>query len=176
MLVKKYHLLLLLLFSILFINCNPRGKSVDPAAENDQYYIECKINGELKKFNFDLRSVRYLESDGREIGINGKIKKMEKEVVPSFGIQIGSYQSGIQLTTGTYSTSVKPVFLLADYANGSVFQYGSMTDQDFTVVVSQLNKTYVKGTFAGKLKDRVNGGFITVTEGKFYVNHCVSNC
>jgi hypothetical protein len=164
MLNKKYHLLSLLLFSLLFINCNPRGKSVDPAAKDEQYYLECKINGELKQFNFDLRSVRYLESDGLEIDFSGNIKKMEKEVVPSFGIQIGSYQSGIQLATGTYSTSVKPVFLLADYANGYVFQYGSMTDQDFTVIVTQLNKTYAKGTFAGKLKDRINGGFITVTE------------
>jgi hypothetical protein len=166
-------IILLSLFSFLFINCSSGGNSGNTPTPTSVYYLECKIDGKLKTFNDRLLSQRYPSFGRKEIGIGG-FTESSINAVPNLSIQLGHSQDEIILATGTYTTSTHS-FDVA-YSNGNAFQYGNIDGNTFTVIITELNDTYVKGTFSGTLTDRIGGGTITITEGKFYVKHCKTNC
>ncbi len=173
---------IILLFTIvfLFINCSSGGSSETTANTTSEYYFECKIDGVLKIFNSRLTSVRYLNSENKEIYFGG-FSENSINVVPSFNIQIGSFLSGVVVIPKTYTEPANGVpgnGVLASYANGTTFLYSSVNSEprNFTVIISELNNTFVKGTFSGIMKNSSTGLVVTVTEGKFYVKHCTSNC
>jgi hypothetical protein len=176
--------LLLSLATILLLNCISCKKSGGGSFANSstsEYYFECKINGELKTFNYNLTSLRYLNSENKEIDFGGRIEPLGTMVVPSFNIQIGSFQSGVVIIPKTYTEPANGIAgngVLASYANGNTFLYSSIysNPRNFTVTITELNNTFVKGTFSGIMKDNFSGATINITEGKFYVKHCTFNC
>jgi hypothetical protein len=161
--------LFLTIVSLFLISCTDGGSSsISDAAQSGEYYFECKINGVLTKFNGAVENVRYLNSERREIGITGWL--VEKSGLDGgFGIQLGRYQDGIALTTRTYTSPVNASYFLPKQ---NLFY--SALSQDFVVNISELNDSYVKGTFSGNLE--YNGSVVTATEGRFYSPHCKINC
>jgi hypothetical protein len=161
--------LLLGFASLILISCTDGGGSgSSDNAQSGEYYFECKINGVLTKFNGAVENVRYLNSERREIGITGWL--VEKSGLDGgFGIQLGRYQDGVVLTASTFTSPVNASYFLPKQ---NLF-YSSLS-QDFTVNISELNDTFVKGTFSGNLE--YNGSVVTATEGRFYSPHCKINC
>jgi hypothetical protein len=166
-------IILISFVSFLFNSCSKGGSSGSSSTPTSVYYLECKIDGKLKTFNDRLLSQRYPSFGRKEIGIGG-FTESSINAVPNLSIQIGHSQDDIILVAGTYTTSTHS-FDVA-YSNGNAFQYGNIDGNTFTVIITELNDTYVKGTFSGTLTDRISGGTITITEGRFYVKHCTSNC
>jgi hypothetical protein len=171
--ISKITLLSLALF--LFVNCSSGGSSdaSATATPTSDYYFECKIDGVLKTFNYRLQTVRYPSFGRKEIGINGSSEN-SINTVPGFGINIGHAQDNIILVPGTFSNFS---YVSVNYFNGSVFNYWNKNDGDLSVTISELNDTFVKGVFSGNLTSRDGANtIITITEGRFYVKHCTSNC
>jgi hypothetical protein len=172
--------------SVFLISCGGGGgggKSPDVAVvpASSEYYVEAKINGVLKKFNGAVITQRYLTFQNREIGITGWVGERGTPD-GAFGIQLGSFQSGITLVPGTYQYNRDVqgnVPIIASYviANESVF-YSSVL-RNFTVNITELNGTFAKGTFSGNIENMNKIGsndVLSVTEGRFYAPHCTSNC
>ncbi len=173
-------IIILSFISFLFTNCSSSGGSDSTSTQASEYYFECKIDGVLKTFNNRLTSLRYLNSENKEIDFGG-FSENSINVVPSFNIQLGSFLSGVVIIPKTYTEPANNIpgnGVLASYANGTTFLYSTVNSdpKNFTVIISELNNTFVKGTFSGIMKDSQTGILVTVTEGRFYVKHCTSNC
>jgi hypothetical protein len=168
--------LFLTIVSLFLISCTDGGSSSSSdAAQSGEYYFECKINGELKKFNASVFSLRYPSFEKREIDFGGYANTKTGMGDVSFNIQIGQYISGVTLSTGTYAFPGSPI--IASYVIPKQNSVYSSVLQSFEIDISELNDNFVKGTFSGVLQDlNNNGGVISVTEGRFYAPHCKSNC
>jgi hypothetical protein len=164
-----FKILVLSVISLFLISCTDGGGSGGSnASQSGEYYFECKINGVLTKFNGAVENVRYLNSERREIDIAGWLGE-KSGLDGGFDIQLGRYQDGIVLSARNYTSPVNASYFLPKQ---NLFY--SALSQDFTVNISELNDTFVKGTFSGNLE--YNGSVVTATEGRFYSPHCKINC
>jgi hypothetical protein len=174
-------ILLLSFFSFLLLICFSCKKSgsgttdttvVIPPTPTSEYYFECKINGELKTFNASLLAKDYLQLANKHIQFSGY---MAGNTGPFFEIKIGSFEAGVVLMTKTYTKQSGMSYFSAVYFNTAVAPTLVQNNlPDFQVTITELNNTFVKGTFSGTL----TAGTYTavITEGKFSVKHCVTGC
>jgi len=142
----------------------------------------CKIDGVLTNFTDrakadifeELLSVPYLFLDGFTSPPNG-------DNIPEFQIFIEK-NNGTAVTAGTYNETgfLSPGYRIEiDYketqSNGDVIIWNTSSNvfnpnPPFTITITSISATRVKGTFSGKLKDTLhpsNTSEKTITEGTF---------
>jgi hypothetical protein len=150
------------------------------------YYLECKIAGQAKTFNFDLGVERDEDENSGEIATT--ITGFAKEDISDNEAFILMIQTSGELTTGTYGvTNVTGTLVLAGYQPSGADIAPFMTSTGltmgtpFSIVVTKATSTEVEGTFGGTLfeidlsDDPDIPGPTTptklVTDGKFRVKY-----
>jgi hypothetical protein len=176
-------ILLLSVVSLLLINCFSCKKSnsesvvttpIIPTTPASEYFLECKINGELKTFNASLIAKDYLQLANKHIQFSGYI---QGNTGPFFEIKIGSFDVGVLIIPKTYTKQSGMSYFSAVYFNTApapslIQNYPT----DFQVTITEINNTFVKGTFSGTLTNGNNTVIAIITEGKFSVKHCTVGC
>ncbi len=176
--------LLLGVISLLLINCFSCKKSSNETAiitapiitptPASEYYFECKINGELKTFNASLIANDYLQIANKHIQFRGYI---QGNTGPFFEIKIGSFEVGVIIIPKTYNKQSGMSYFSAVYFNTALAP--SLLQNyppDFQVTITEINNTFVKGTFSGTLTNGNNTVTAVLTEGRFSVKHCTVGC
>jgi hypothetical protein len=175
-------ILLLSIISLLLINCFSCKKSnnepivtpIIPTTPASEYFLECKINGELKTFNASLIANDYLQLAKKHIQFSGYI---QGNTGPFFEIKIGSFDVGVLIIPKTYTKLSGMSYFSAVYFNTALAP--SLLQNyptDFQVTIIEINNVFVKGTFSGTLTNGNNTVIAIITEGKFSVKHCTVGC
>jgi hypothetical protein len=133
-------------------SCN-KDKEDSPSSS---VHISAKIDGVSTTFNAACTGMKFM--NGNTVTISGAASMSQS--FPQFGINLSD---DVAITTKTYTGST----FKADGTYGLSYSSMFVSDNDFTVTVTSISSTEIKGTFSGKLID----GSTTknITEGSFYV-------
>jgi len=135
--------------------------------KNDKpaYHFSAKIDGVKKDFNYSV--LAQLLGDNQSgynlfiIGVGGN----SVNPLPTFDLDINA---DAPIETKTYQTIQSQSQWEAD---GSYWLDGQTSydsdGQDFSITITSLTATGVKGTFSGTIEDRSTGDINTITEGTF---------
>jgi len=120
-------------------------------------HLSAKIDGVSTNFNTTVSAVKY--DNGNNITIIG-VGGSASQLYPAFVIDITSDQP---ITAKTYSASPNyDVDIQYAISSSELFE----SDNDFTVNVTSISATEIKGTFSGKITD--GSAVKNITEGSFY--------
>ncbi|HKO81257.1 MAG TPA: hypothetical protein VJU78_12715 [Chitinophagaceae bacterium] len=127
--------------------------------EAPAYHVSAKIDGVKKDFNTAVVA----QKDGdAQTGFNVLITGVSgTSIFPMLNLEI--YDENAAITTKTY-TAASNFGAYCAYSIDS--QTGHESDLDFSITVSSVTATDIKGTFSGKVEDG-SGGIKTITEGSF---------
>jgi len=123
------------------------------------YYLSAKVDGTKKDFNTAI--VAQKEGDATNgysvyiVAAGGTATSP----LPAFDLTISD---DVAITAKTYTAT--QIQADGSYTPDSQSSYDS--DTDFTITVSSITATEIKGVFSGKVED-ASGGFKTITEGTF---------
>ena len=124
------------------------------------YNLSAKVDGSTAGFNTAIVAQKSGDvSTGFSVVITA-VGGSASSPYPAFSLFLGDDAA---ITARTYTAAADDV--TAMYVAGSG-QATFTSDTDFTIVVSSVTDTEVKGTFSGKVEDDA-GGFKTITEGTF---------
>ncbi|TKK65979.1 hypothetical protein FC093_18425 [Ilyomonas limi] len=142
----------------------------------------CKIDGVFTAFNNrakatnepDLSGAQQLYLDGFTAPANGEnIPELQIFITKTDGSSVtaGTYDEKHYIPPGTYRIEVDYKAVNADHSV-TIWNTSSnflTTNPPFTIIVTSITATRVKGTFSGKLTNIVEGstGTKTITEGVF---------
>lgn len=125
------------------------------------YYLSAKVDGTKKDFNTAI--VAQKEGDATNgysvyiVAAGGTATSP----LPAFDLTISD---DVAITAKTYTATATQIQADGSYTPDSQSSYDS--DTDFTITVSSITATEIKGTFSGKVEDS-SGGVKTITEGSF---------
>ena len=129
--------------------------------ESGNFHMDAKFNGTKVDFSQSLAASVFFDSqDGHTLDVLG-FGGVGNNVLPGFSFTINS---DTPITTKTYTAAVDG--FVAEYDDANAESYSS--DGDFTITITSLTATEIRGTFSGKLIKSGVGDDLTVTEGTFY--------
>ncbi|MEP7372240.1 MAG: hypothetical protein ABI675_02555 [Chitinophagaceae bacterium] len=132
-----------------------KDKSDAPA-----YNLSVKVDGTKADFNTAVVAQKTGDaSTGFTVAISG-IGGTASSPYPSFSLLLDDDAS---ITTKTYTAAADDITGIYQAASG---QATFASDNDFTIVITSITATDVKGTFSGKVEDG-SGGIKAITEGTF---------
>ncbi|SRX76006.1 hypothetical protein [Aequorivita antarctica] len=155
--------------SMLIIGCS---KSDDRPSSTDTYYLEMKMNGTAKNFNnaavaqtaLDNENLVKLIIGGTKDGLLNEGFELDIEFLEN-NITIGTYfqpepngDPNYELSAKFYNTSTNT------YYNSFYYE-----PEEFTITISEISNSAVKGTYSGKIKNLDTQDVIIVSEGRFFV-------
>jgi hypothetical protein len=142
-------------FLVLFLAVASLASCKKDKDDAPAYYYSAKVDGTSTNFfNSTVTAIRI--GDGILVTGSGRTTTSP---YPSLGI---IFEHLAAITAKTYTASAGEVTIIYQAAAGQVL-YSS--DDDFTVIVSSVSATEVKGTFSGKVDNGTEAK--TITEGQF---------
>lgn len=149
------------------------GSAVVPG--NNEVYLRCKINGELRQFNHRANAndgpseekVHYVVISGWE--------GADPATSPGFGISLVSPEGAVETTyevAGGEVPELEGKYFYQNYENGqnvgtTVYSGGRTDGTRFKLTITSLTKWGVKGTFSGLLRPSAGSELLQVTDGEF---------
>ena len=156
--IKK--LLLVFLTAFVLFSCEKEKNASTSSSASGAYHLTAKFNGTLIDFSASLAAEKYLDpSNGYTISVLG-IGGTTNSSLPSFDFII---QSDSEIKAKTYNESSDG--MLVSYSDKNFNTYDE--DDQFTITISSITNTEVKGTFAGKMIKSGSMEVINVTDGSF---------
>jgi hypothetical protein len=143
-------------FLVLFLAVATLASCKKDKDDAPAYYYSAKVDGTSTNFNSAVSASR----NGDDVLVSG-LGGTTASPYPSFNIFL---DDDAAITAKSYTAAAGEVTIIYAAAAGQA-TYSS--DDDFTVIVSSVSATEVKGTFSGK----VDNGTVTktITEGSFSV-------
>jgi hypothetical protein len=152
--LKKLLIVSLAVFTL--ASCK-KDKNEEPAT----YHLTAKIDGAKVDFSVALAAEVYHDpTNGYTLSVLG-MGGQGNAILPAFDFII---QDDATITTKTY-TSAQHI-MTTSYTDVSSESYDA--DDDFSITVTSITSTEVRGTFKGKLVHSGTLDIVNVTEGTFY--------
>ncbi|MEZ4970440.1 MAG: hypothetical protein R2814_12445 [Flavobacteriaceae bacterium] len=153
------------LFIILgFYACS--SSSPDDDGKSTNFYIKAKINGQLIEVNNYSQAL--LQGGPTIFALNLYARNNLKNVYPFFTCDIDNLNN---VSVGTYSSATHNMLFQFHNSNKIGYIDADINNiKDFTLQITEVTSTYVKGTFQGILWEETQlTETISVTEGKLYL-------
>lgn len=169
---KSLIFLMLLSFVTTLLGCD---KMEDPNTDtiHDESFLTCKINGELRKFNYAVNANDKPATEVEHFVVIGGWEKEDMNI--GFGISLLiPEKEGVKETTysvaGTNTLELDADYYIQNWNGGkhtgtTVYSGGRSDGTNFTLTITSLTKWGVKGTFSGRLQN--GSAYVVVTDGKF---------
>jgi hypothetical protein len=129
--------------------------------ESGTYHLSAKFNGVKVDFSAALAAEKYVDpANGNTISVLG-MGGTASNPLPSFDFII---HSDSEITTKIYTESQDGMLVSYSDTNNDSYDEGD----EFTITISSMTATEVRGTFSGKLIKSGSLEVVDVTEGSFY--------
>jgi len=159
---------LIAFFIVLFMINSCKKESVDNIPLGT---IKAELNGIMTTFNIQAKATRLSVTGGYGIQVQGNYRTGS---TTNFSFTIVKPDP---LTTGTYTENAggNPLVTVkhcTEVLYPCVIQavtYGSSSNP-VSITITDINNSYVKGSFKGELSVNTNGGKEILTKGVFYVS------
>lgn len=142
------------------VSCSKDKKENTPAE-----FFSAKVNGVKKEFNFSVAAQLDIDSpQDYNLFINGN-GGTSSNPLPNFDIEV--HADG-PIETKTYQTIQSQSKWEAEgnyWLDGSTSY--SIEAHDFSITITSITATEVKGTFSGTLEEFTTGEILNITEGMF---------
>ena len=153
-------LLFVSLTAFVLFSCAKEKNASGSPSSSGAYHLTAKFNGTLVDFSTSLAAEKYLDpTNGYTISVLG-IGGTTSTPLPSFDFIIHS-DSEIKAKTYNEATDV----MLVSYSDKNFNNYDE--DGQFTITISSISNTEVRGTFSGKMIASGSLEVINVTDGSF---------
>ncbi len=169
-----HSLLLVTAAAFLFVSCKKEKTGAQP--EESGNFITFKADGVKKSFSVDVQGGVHSEQ-----GMNLLMMYGNQDTLSNAFFMISIYQKSGPITAGTYvdpgtdpGTNNPDLSVSAMYATSDrpevLIKAGTGADSDpkFTVVITSVTESTIKGTFSGTFYESENVK-VQVTEGKFSI-------
>ena len=156
---------ILALFIILgFYACS--SSSSDDDGNTSDFYIKAKINGQLIEVNDFPQAL--LQGGPTTFALNLYARNSLQNVYPFFACDIDNIST---VSIGNYSSATHTMLFQFHNSNQVGFIDADINNiKDFTLQITEVTSTYVKGTFQGILWEETQlTETISVTDGAFYL-------
>lgn len=148
------YLLFLFLAALTFVSCKKEK------ADTINYFMMAGIDGVKQEFSMNVGAFP-IDGSPHGIVVIGRSGN-PGDVAPSFSVSLNvsaplqakTYMAGVDTIVGGYWYS---------YANTLRYQ----SSNDFSITITSITETEIKGSFSGKVEDAV-GDIIDITEGIFF--------
>lgn len=150
--------------AVVLYSCS--SDSNDDNNNDDNYFIKAKVDGQT--INVDYYAQAILYGTGNERTLKLYAGNSLSNIYPFFSFDIDNIS---QVSAGNYSRATN--ITLFQFYNSNQEGYGDYdvnNTNDFSLQITEVTNTYVKGTFQGVLWEEENlNETINVTEGEFYL-------
>ncbi len=129
--------------------------------ESKTYHLTAKIDGVKIDFSSSLAAEKYLDpQNGYTLSVLG-IGGNTSVALPALDLMI---HDDTEITTKTYNPSQHSAY--STYNDVDFETYDSNTE--FSITITSITATEVRGTFTGKFVHSGPGNIVNVSEGSFY--------
>ena len=129
--------------------------------ESKTYHLTAKIDGVLVDFSEALAAENYYDpTNGYILSVLGQGGNATV-IFPVLDLWI---YDDAEITTKTYTLAQNQAY--SSYNDVNQENYDS--DTEFSITITSITATEVKGTFTGKFAQAGSGTIVNVTEGSFY--------
>lgn len=154
------------LMGILFLasSCS-KEESEEQKAADSNFFVRFKAGAETKEYKDIVLALRTTNGGMNTVAIQGQ----ETLNANTPGI-IVTITDPAEITAKTYTengTNDSPATLYRDAAAKEFSNLFMTTASGFSVTITEINTTTVRGTFNGKVSD-LNGDELTISDGSFY--------
>lgn len=149
---------------LMFSSCSSDSNGENNNSTN--YFIKAKVNGQMINLNYLAQATLF--GTGNDKTLKLYAGNSLTNIYPFFSFDIDNIS---QVSTGNYSRATN--ITLFQFYNSNQEGYGDYdvnNTNDFSLQITEVTDTYVKGTFQGVLWEEENlNESIIVTEGEFYL-------